>query len=397
MNYDKALAEFVEKMPGYNDLPEFKTAFSLGYTKGMQETLALLTDKLNSVEKPDSEALNKLIPITLMLMIETKRIIKSLPKLPISLSYIRAEVDETNNILLMINSDVKEDTKHIMGDVIDAMLNGLSEIGNSTVVDAKNLKILIKRTNQMSKLHQLLAVESDLDNAQTKVLEETTTIFAKKGQLFVGAIKKLEVFDENDTTVYPEERFELTTTVDDRLDYQNKFIIDYFDALLRKETTNQEAKAAINIDGKDITGELPATFLLALEKKLIRVRSVYLSIPTLQQGIRWEIDSSLGENIFRAKDPEIKFKTKKVFKHQILVDATEHHPAQIEKWEEQENIGRYITEKWSGLITSSRKAELLKRVDKLIIAVKKARQKANDITASKDKVGELLFDYIHKN
>jgi hypothetical protein len=249
----------------------------------------------------------------------------------------------------------------------------------------------------MGKLHQLLAVESDLDNIQKNALEESRIVFAKKQQLFFGWIKRLEVFDANDTTVYPEERFEMTTTVDDRLNFQNEFVVKYLDALLQKESTNQNAKAAITINGKDITSELPATYLLGLEKKLVMIRAVYHAIPTLPQGVRWKEDPEIGENIYRAMDKDEKFKTKKCFKHQILVEPTDHHPAQIEKWEEQENVGKYITEKWSGMVTSAKKAKLLKRLDKLIIAVKKARQKANDIDASKDKVGQLLFDYIHQN
>lgn len=249
----------------------------------------------------------------------------------------------------------------------------------------------------MGKLHQLLAVESDLDNAHKNVLEESRVVFEKKHALFFGAHKRLEVFDVNDTTAYPEERQELTTTVQKRLDHQTEFIIKYFDAVLQKETTNQEAKAAITVDGQSLTSELPATYLLSLEKKLVLVRSVYHTIPTLPQGMKWDEDADAGEGVYRAANPDEKFKTKKFFKHQILVAPTEHHPAQIEKWEEQENVGKYITEKWCGLISSSKKASLLKRIDKLIIATKKARQKANDIDASNVKVGKLLFDYIHQD
>ena len=247
----------------------------------------------------------------------------------------------------------------------------------------------------MGKLHQLLAVESDLKDAQKLVLDETSSIFGSKHNLFFGSNRKYKPFDSNDNTVYPEENMEMTTTVDDRLDYTQGFVSKYIDAVLQKESTNQHAKAAIEIDGKDITPELPATFLLGLENRLKELRHVYKMVPTLPQGIKWELASELGAHTYKMVNPEQKFKTRKTFQHKILVDATEFHPAQIEKWEETENTGLYEKNAWSGMVTSARKAQMLKKIDNLIVATKKARQKANDIKVEPAKIADDLFAYIH--
>jgi hypothetical protein len=247
----------------------------------------------------------------------------------------------------------------------------------------------------MGKLHQLLAVESDLKESLKLVMEETTKVFSSKHDLFFGSHRKYKPFDSEDNTEYPEDNSEMGSTVADRLAYTKGFVTPYIDAVLQKESTNQNAKAAIEIDGKPITGELPATFLLGLESRLKELRGVYKAIPTLSQGVKWEPATNIGENVFKMSNPEKKLKTAKTFRHQILVEATEHHPAQVEKWDDTKDVGIYEKNIWSGLVTSATKAKLLKRIDTLIVAVKKARQKANNVDVSKVNVAEDLFNYIH--
>jgi len=70
-------------------------------------------------------------------------------------------------------------------------------------------------------------------------------------------------------------------------------------------------------------------------------------------------------------------------------------PAQVDKIPETENIGKYEKTHWSGMVSPARKAELMSRIDKLIRAVKKARQKANATDQVKLKVGSAMFDYIN--
>lgn len=247
----------------------------------------------------------------------------------------------------------------------------------------------------MGKLHQLLAVESDLNNAYLSMLNETQVIFEKKANLFFGAIKSLRMFDANDKTNYADEHQELATTVPKRLNYTKDFIVTYLDALLQKESTNQVAKADLVVDGIELAKDVPATFLLGLEKRLIAVRAVYKAIPTLNQNAAWVIDESLGEDTYKAVHAEKKFKTKKGFVHKVLYDATKEHPAQIEKWEEVENVGEYSIDTWCGMISSADKSVLLTRIDNIIIAVKKARQKANGCDIVKNHIGSRIMNYIN--
>lgn len=246
----------------------------------------------------------------------------------------------------------------------------------------------------MSKLHELLAVEGDLEGIYKKILDETAQTFTKKVDRFFGTVRTMEWFEEGNPPV-PSEHQALTTTVKDKLGYQKNAVIRYFDALLQKERTNQDAKADIVIDGAVIASGLPATFLLGLESRLKRVREVYDKIPTLPPNIKWEKDITKGDDIYSRAHPEEQLKTEKIFKVQVLYDATKEHPAQVEKIPETKNVGVYKKEIWTGLLSPADKSVLLGKIDKLIQAVKKARQRANTTEVVKTTIGKELFTYIN--
>jgi len=247
----------------------------------------------------------------------------------------------------------------------------------------------------MAHMHELLAVESDVQGQLKLIMSETDRVFKDKSALFQGSHRKLVVFDDNDKTVYPEENQALTSTVEQRLDYTAKAIVKCFDIMLQKESTNQKAVANIVVDGEILAENVPATFLLGLETKLKEVRSVYANIPTLQVGIDWEEASDLGKGIYRMKFPEEKLRTELKFRSQVLYEATEHHKAEIEKWQEQVPTGKFVKSVWSGMFTSAEKHKVLTNIDKLISAVKQARQRANMQEVVGGNIGKKLIKFIN--
>jgi hypothetical protein len=204
------------------------------------------------------------------------------------------------------------------------------------------------------------------------------------------------MFDEGALTeAPPDEHQALASTVNDKLRWVASNVARYFDTNLEKESTNQTAKADLEVDGNLIAADLPATFLLGLETKLQKLRPVYEAIPVLPPSMEWDDAPDMGADVRKAKHPDIKYKTAKTFKHKVLYEATEQHPAQIERWEETVNTGESTREMWSGMLTTSEKAMILQRLDALLQAVKKARQRANNIVVVKKKVAMDLFSYIH--
>lgn len=248
----------------------------------------------------------------------------------------------------------------------------------------------------MPHLHEVLAVDKELEQVAWKVVDEATTTFQKKVDHFQAFEKRYEAFSEGRQKEVEglAEHKTLTTTVPDKLLYVGQHFIRFLDALAQKETTNQEAKADVIMDGHIILFQVPATLLLALEGKLSKLRGMFEAIPTLQPGVEWRLDPQAGRFVYRATKDVIKQKTEKVMHHKVLVEPTKEHPAQIEKWFSDDPIAHSISTYWSGMLSSSQKATLLKRLDSLIYAIKQARMRANEQEVVKFDIGNTLFGYI---
>jgi hypothetical protein len=245
----------------------------------------------------------------------------------------------------------------------------------------------------MAKLHELLAVEPDLKGASEKILNETVTTFSKKEGHFKAQVRKYEPVDDEGIRL-PDERTEMVTTVADKLEWTWEKFGKYLDAVAQKESTNVEASATVEIDGKPLIDRpLPATLLLALESRLRQLRDVYNAIPTLEPGEKWEWDSQTRSY---ATDGKTTFRTQKVRKNHVLAQATEKHPAQVDVYTEDVVIGRWNTKKWSGALTPAEKADLLDRVDAVTQAIKRARQRANMANVNKVEISKTLYRYIHE-
>lgn len=249
----------------------------------------------------------------------------------------------------------------------------------------------------MPKLHEILAVESGLQTAAKKINEETIKTFGKKDEHFVETVTQVVHFDEENTKLDTNETKAMVTTVFDKLLYTTQPNVRALDAYLQKEATNQIAKADVVIDDKVIAADVPATVLLGLETKLTELRLVYEAIPTLAPGPTWKLDASKRKEggVYRSELPDVTFRTKKTVKPIIMAPATEHHPAQVQAVNEDVPIAKITKQHWSGMISPAEKSDLLERIDMLLRAIKKARQRANAATVVKRAIGKDLFAFIH--
>lgn len=226
-------------------------------------------------------------------------------------------------------------------------------------------------------------------------------LFSKKANHFAGFERTLKLLDgdptENEAKELADREYQaISTTVAAELDYIGTVVGDYFDIMLQRDEANQRAVADVVIDGVTIASNVPATTLLALENKLKQLRPVYAEIPTLQPGITWELDASMGEHIYKDKNPEVRAKTKKGFDSKVIVQATDKFPAQIEKWETVDTIGHLTKIRWCSMISVADKSKLLARFDKVAMAVKQARQRANEVEVNNIKIGADLFSFINQ-
>ncbi len=252
----------------------------------------------------------------------------------------------------------------------------------------------------MTRLHEVLAVEASKEKTAGKLINEAKKTFGKESH-FQGLSRKLTMFRDEDKKSNLEEHQALTTTVDEKLEYICPFIGDWLDVVLTKELTNQEARSPIIFQGENgeditVTDPLPATFLLGLETKLGRLRELYEAIPTLPPGVDWIEDEKEREGVWKTKHDQIQLKTRKDIDFRKVVDATKEHPAQVKEVPIVQDIGRYVTTLYNGMMTPKEKALRIARIDEVLQAVKKARMRANSVEVNEAKIGRSLFGYINE-
>lgn len=253
-------------------------------------------------------------------------------------------------------------------------------------------------------LHEILAVEADVQGVANRIIPETIHTFKEKATHFSAAHRSLKMFAGDmaneaataATEKAEEQHLEMVTTVHEKLKYTLEQAVRFYDVVLQKEATNQDAVADLIMpDGTVLASALPVGFLLGMETKLKTLRTVYEAIPTLAPGINWVADPAKGPHVYRIAHPEVRAKTSKNIQHKILVNATDKHPAQIEKWEETVNVGTFTKESWSSALTATEKSTFLSRIDDLIQATKQARMRANSTPVRQISIGQVLTKYLH--
>jgi hypothetical protein len=244
-------------------------------------------------------------------------------------------------------------------------------------------------TNQ---LHSLLAVEQDLVQQNNNVFSEASSFFVKKSDHFDG-IKKVYVSKEADSELVPPEGKEVISTVQEQLGYIAESFVKALDATVSKEQTNSSgnAKASLLIGTTEFS--LSATSLLAMEKYLTKYRDLCKVIPSLDESKVWSKDDSTTRAI-KKTDKQLTYRSMKRKVPLVLSQATEKFPAQVQIQEIDVQVGAYEQTLYSGRITSLEKSNLLAKIDSLLLAVKTAREEANQTEAVQIKIGQVIIDYL---
>lgn len=243
------------------------------------------------------------------------------------------------------------------------------------------------------KLHQLLAVDGDLKGTYDKILTEAKDTFGKRSEHFQGHEKTYQPLNAEDQDIPSNDIKHIVDTVPSKLRYIQGAVIKHLDALYQKELANTSAKADLVLDGVTLATSVPATVLLNLETKLKEIRAVYEVAPTYDPSRRWK--KMDGEADTYITDPVKTVRTRKVIEALVLVPPTKEHPGQAQPIQVDRNAGEWAAVHKSGALSPADKSRLMGRLDDLIQAVKRARQKANDQDVTPVYIGKALFDYIH--
>jgi hypothetical protein len=247
-------------------------------------------------------------------------------------------------------------------------------------------------------LHEVLAVEGNLENQANKTRTDLIATFEKKRHLFE---EKTVLFTPNGEgqQVVRESQSDIQSTVVKELDWITPHLTKALDASFQVAVANTVARADIVLEDDAQTvlaSAVPATALLELEKRLAELHLLVVAIPTLDPAKGFTLDANRGVGMFVAREV-MKNRTKKTQRVLIKYEATKEHPAQTELVAEDVPVGVLREQEWSGLITPAAKADMLARVDLLIRAVRRARSRANETEVDITKViGKRLVEYAFK-
>lgn len=249
----------------------------------------------------------------------------------------------------------------------------------------------------MSKLHELLAVESNLSTQSNKTRTELTATFHNKRHLYE---EKLVTFTPNTdgAKAVTESQSDIQSTVAKEIDWLCGFMAKSWDVAHQVDVANTLAKAdVVAEDGEILLKDVPATSLLQLEKRILEVQEFAQAIPTLDPAKGFRVDDQRGGGVYQARSVT-KSRTKKVPQVLELAPATDKHPRQTQVYHEDIPVGTVQEQEWSAMITPALKAEILNNCDVLMRAVRKARAKANevDLDVTGNKIGKKLLDFIFK-
>lgn len=251
-------------------------------------------------------------------------------------------------------------------------------------------------------LYELLAVEQEKKAIAERARGQTVEVFRSGQAQFTGMRRTFKPFsvDESKGEVAGERlesETQLVRTVLDELDSLLASHAEAFDVNLQIDEANTRARADLVVGGEVIAPQLPATFLLQLEKRLRELRIVLKEIPTFDPVRIWHPDPSADKASVLRADPVVTLRKQRTRKYNVMVEATKEHPAQIDVVEVDEPIGEIRSYDWTGMVSPGKKAALLSAVDLLIEATKAARSRANAVEIDPTvKVGRALAAHLLK-
>lgn len=249
-------------------------------------------------------------------------------------------------------------------------------------------------------LYELLAVEQEKKAIAERARGTTLEAFRSGQAQFTGMRRTFKPFSVDEAKgEVAGERLEAETrlvrTVAEELEKTLGAHADSFDVNLQIDEANTRARADLVVGNEVIAEQLPATFLLQLEKRLREIRLVLKEVPTFDPVRAWVPDVTADKpNVLRA-DPVVTVRKQRTRKYNVMYDATKEHPAQIDVVEVDDPVGEIRAHDWTGMVSPAKKAALLASVDELIEAAKTARARANAVEIDPgQKVGARIVRHL---
>lgn len=241
----------------------------------------------------------------------------------------------------------------------------------------------------MTKLNQILAISKGTKTTADRVVTDLYHALEKK-PLFQGLSRTYEPLDETGDKL-PAEFVQPQLKADHVIGIMTDALVRLFDVTATLDSTNCYAKADVRVDGRVIVEGLPVTYLLFLEKQLEHLSAFIKRLPALDPSQTWTYDPARGVYVTQ---PIGQTRTKKVPRNHVKYEATKEHPAQVEMFHEDVQVGLWTKVEFSGGLPADQITAYAKRLEKLRTAVKFAREEANSIEVLDRQVGADILAYL---
>jgi hypothetical protein len=213
---------------------------------------------------------------------------------------------------------------------------------------------------------------------------------SQKPALYAGQIRTYEPREDGGEQ-RPSESQRVQLKAADVLEQLAEQFTRLTDLSATRDEANTVARADVVVDGQTLLRNVSAMTLLFLEKQLADWRTIVVKLPTLASDQSWTLDAGTG---LHRTDPVKSVSTKKVLRNHTIHPGNDKHAPQVKTYEEDVPVGDWTTIRLSGALPVTRQRELIERLDKLVDAVKSARERANLVEVEDAKVGAVMYDYL---
>lgn len=238
-------------------------------------------------------------------------------------------------------------------------------------------------------LSQIIAVLKDIKELAVQSRSQAEAKF-NKPTLFSGISRSYTPKNDEDEQL-PSESTAVQVKAGQVIATVQSSLTLLFDMVATQDYANCIAKASIVVDGKVLLADVPATYILFIEKQLSELLSFVKKIPVLDAAESWHFDAN--QDCYATSASET-VRTKKVPQVLELTKATDKFPAQVQVYNEDIGVGRWKTIKYSGALPARELNACIARIEKLQMAVKFAREEANRSEARAQHCGAPLLQYI---
>ncbi len=239
---------------------------------------------------------------------------------------------------------------------------------------------------------QLAQIVAIVDGVKTRTDKALTTVYhqIQKPAPFNGIARVYRPRDDEGESLPPEST-PVQVRTQDLIRDVSAAIGRMLDVVATQEWANTTARADLVVDGQVLLKNVPVTYLLWLEKQVVKLRTFISKLPVLDVGEEWEYDPHARAF---ATAPTETTRSKKVPRNHILAEATPAHPAQVQIFTEDIVAGYWKTVKYSGALPAAQVFDLTARVERLLDAVRIARESANFIPVTDITAGDPILTYL---